>query len=118
MVGRLSRMRVSSVIAIFPSRSSVGTLKSTRTRTRRPRTSRSRRASLFMLTSFVIALVLLLVLAFLVPKLCLGMPLSRQLCCPAAKQGFENKCVPKQSLGTRTPWWRIHIKHHEHEHDH
>src|SRR6476646_10602990 len=45
MVGRLSRIRVSSVIAIFPSRSSVGTLKSTRTRTRRPRTSRSRRES-------------------------------------------------------------------------
>src|SRR5271170_3762435 len=41
-VGRLSRIRVSSVIRIFPSISSVGTLKSTRNKTRRPFTSRSR----------------------------------------------------------------------------
>src|SRR6266478_179856 len=45
MVGKLFRMRVSSVIPIFPACSSIGTLKSTRTSTRLPRTSRSRRAS-------------------------------------------------------------------------
>src|ERR1700730_1682104 len=39
-------MRVSSVISIFPSRSSIGTLKSTRTSTRLPRTSMSRTVSL------------------------------------------------------------------------
>ena len=45
----------------------------------------------------------------LVPKLCLGMPLSSQLCCaspfrndyPREKQSFWDKCVPKLSLGTR-----------------
>ena len=42
IVGRLSRTRVSSVIRIFPSISSIGTLKSTRTRTRRPFTPKSR----------------------------------------------------------------------------
>src|SRR5439155_8165972 len=42
MVGRLSRIRVSSVMRTFPPRISVGTLKSTRTRTCLPRTSRSR----------------------------------------------------------------------------
>src|SRR6478609_4689826 len=42
MVGRLSRIRVSSVTRILPPRTSVGTLKSTRTSTRFPRTSRSR----------------------------------------------------------------------------
>jgi len=36
----------------------------------------------------------------LVPKLCLGMTVSWQLCRPA-KRSFENNCVPKQSLGTR-----------------
>src|SRR5438445_9347998 len=46
MVGRVSRIRVSSVILILPPRSSVGTLKSTRTSTRFPRTSRSRTESL------------------------------------------------------------------------
>src|SRR5438128_8457660 len=49
MVGRLSRMRVSSVMRIFPPRISVGTLKSTRTRTRFPRTSRSRSISFAIL---------------------------------------------------------------------
>ena len=41
MVGSDSRMRVSSVMTICPSFSSVGTLKSTRTSTRFPETSRS-----------------------------------------------------------------------------
>src|SRR6516165_4972128 len=45
MVGRLSRIRVSSVTRILPLRTSVGTLKSTRTSTRFPRTSKSRRVS-------------------------------------------------------------------------
>src|SRR5215472_5304733 len=45
MVGRLSRIRVSSVTRTLPPRTSVGTLKSTRTRTRFPRTSRSRTVS-------------------------------------------------------------------------
>src|SRR5262245_39158881 len=45
MVGRLSRIRVSSVTRTLPLRTSVGTLKSTRTSTRFPRTSRSRRVS-------------------------------------------------------------------------
>src|SRR6266436_8032002 len=45
MVGKLFRMRVSSVIPIFSACSSIGTLKSPRTSTRLPRTSRSRRAS-------------------------------------------------------------------------
>src|ERR1051325_2896422 len=45
MVGRLSRIRVSSVTRTLPPRISVGTLKSTRTSTRFPRTSRSRRVS-------------------------------------------------------------------------
>src|SRR5215831_532744 len=45
MVGRLSRIRVSSVTRTLPPRTSVGTLKSTRTSTRFPRTSRSRRVS-------------------------------------------------------------------------
>src|SRR2546430_8829179 len=45
MVGRLSRIRVSSVTRIFPPRTSVGTLKSTRISTRFPRTSRSRTVS-------------------------------------------------------------------------
>ena len=52
---------------------------------------------------------------FLVPKLCLGMPLSRQLCCHTGETELESpaspplwrlrygedKCVTKQSLGTR-----------------
>ena len=42
MVGKLSRIRVSSVTRTLPPRTSVGTLKSTRTSTRFPRTSRSR----------------------------------------------------------------------------
>src|SRR4249919_1539522 len=46
MVGRLSRIRVSSVTRILPPRTSVGTLKSTRTNTRFPRTSRSRTETL------------------------------------------------------------------------
>src|ERR1700738_2637316 len=50
IVGRLSRIRVSSVIRMFPSISSVGTLKSTRTRTRRPFTSRSRTNSFAILS--------------------------------------------------------------------
>ncbi len=39
----------------------------------------------------------------LVPKLCLGTRLSRQLCwpIPPAKQSFVDKCVPKLCLGTR-----------------
>src|SRR6266436_5999982 len=41
MVGRLSRIRVSSVTLILPPRTSVGTLKSTRSSTRFPRTSKS-----------------------------------------------------------------------------
>src|SRR4051794_12741875 len=45
MVGNASRTRVSSVIWIFPSFSSIGTLKSTRTRTRLSRTSSSRTES-------------------------------------------------------------------------
>src|SRR5206468_6587523 len=45
MVGKLSRIRVSSVTRILPPRVSVGTLKSTRTNTRFPRTSRSRSES-------------------------------------------------------------------------
>src|ERR1700759_2807917 len=49
IVGRLSRIRVSSVIRIFSPISSVGTLKSTRTRTRRPFTSRSRTDSFAIL---------------------------------------------------------------------
>src|SRR5437867_12780488 len=51
MVGRLSRIRVSSVIRILPPRPSVGTLKSTRTSTRFPRTSRSRTESLGIIYS-------------------------------------------------------------------
>src|ERR1700747_1896812 len=51
IVGRLSRIRVSSVIRIFPSISSVGTLKSTRTSTRRPFTSRSRTDSFAILSA-------------------------------------------------------------------
>src|ERR1041385_3690670 len=62
MVGRLSRIRVSSVIAISPCRSSVGTLKSTRTSTRCPLTSRSRRVSLFMLSLMLMILIVLLIL--------------------------------------------------------
>jgi ABC-type nitrate/sulfonate/bicarbonate transport system permease component len=31
------------------------------------------------------------------------MPLSRQLCCLAAKQSFEDKCVPKPELGNEGP---------------
>src|SRR4029077_12762430 len=46
MVGRLSRIRVSSATRILPPRTSVGTLKSTRTSTRFPRTSRSRTETL------------------------------------------------------------------------
>src|SRR5882762_7679524 len=46
MVGRLSRIRVSSVTRFLPPGTSVGTLKSTRTSTRFPRTSRSRTESL------------------------------------------------------------------------
>src|SRR5260370_21096569 len=42
MVGKLSRIRVSSVTRTLPPRTSVGTLKSTRMSTRFPRTSRSR----------------------------------------------------------------------------
>src|ERR1043166_915144 len=45
MVGKLSRIRVSSVTRTLPPRISVGTLKSTRTSARFPRTSRSRRVS-------------------------------------------------------------------------
>src|SRR6266480_8085328 len=56
MVGKLARMRVSSVIRISPPRTSIGTLKSTRTSTRFPRTSKSRTAS------FGILLVLMIVL--------------------------------------------------------
>src|SRR5205823_9881351 len=45
IVGSDARIRVSSVSTILPSRASTGTLKSTRTRTRFPRTSRSCRVS-------------------------------------------------------------------------
>src|SRR4029078_1843473 len=48
MVGRLSRIRVSSVMRTLPPRTSVGTLKSTRTSTRFPRTSRSRTESFIL----------------------------------------------------------------------
>src|SRR5262249_24711010 len=51
MVGRLSRMRVSSVTRTLPPRTSVGTLKSTRTSTRFPRTSRSRTESFDIIQS-------------------------------------------------------------------
>src|SRR6476469_6118399 len=51
MVGRLSRIRVSSVTRILPPRTSVGTLKSTRTSTRFPRTSRSRTETLAIFCS-------------------------------------------------------------------
>src|SRR6266576_6775463 len=64
MVGRLARMRVSSVMRTFLPRVSVGTLKSTRTRTRFPRTSRSRRVS------FGILLVLLLVIVLVLGEIC------------------------------------------------
>src|SRR6266536_2003535 len=64
MVGRLARMRVSSVMRTFLPRISVGTLKSTRTRTRLPRTSRSRSAS------FDILLVLLLVIVIVLDEIC------------------------------------------------
>src|SRR6266550_9297795 len=67
MVGRLSRIRVSSVTRTLPPRTSVGTLKSTRTSTRFPRTSRSRTES------FAIILLLLL----LVLMLMLLLPLNR-----------------------------------------
>src|SRR3954469_21933541 len=50
MVGRLSRIRVSSVTRTLPPRTSVGTLKSTRTSTRFPRTSRSRTESFVIFT--------------------------------------------------------------------
>src|ERR1041385_5521800 len=60
MVGKFSRIRVSSVITIFPSRSSVGTLKSTRTSTRCPRTSRSRSDNLFMLMILIVLLILVI----------------------------------------------------------
>src|SRR5215470_11175421 len=52
MVGRLSRIRVSSVIRTLPLRTSVGTLKSTRTSTRLPRTSRSRTESFAIIYSY------------------------------------------------------------------
>src|ERR1044071_8474299 len=51
MVGRLSRIRVSSVTRTLPPRTSVGTLKSTRTSTRFPRTSRSRTESFAIICS-------------------------------------------------------------------
>src|SRR5262249_18344105 len=50
MVGKLSRIRVSSVTRTLPPRTSVGTLKSTRTSTRFPRTSRSRTESFAIFT--------------------------------------------------------------------
>src|SRR6266487_4587112 len=64
MVGKLARMRVSSVIRISPPRTSIGTLKSTRTNTRFPRTSKSRTES------FGILLVLLLVLIIMLDEIC------------------------------------------------
>src|SRR5882724_4700972 len=60
MVGRLARMRVSSVMRTFLPRISVGTLKSTRTRTRLPRTSRSRRVSFGILLLFLLVIVIVL----------------------------------------------------------
>src|SRR4029453_3562440 len=51
MVGRLSRIRVSSVTRTLPPRTSVGTLKSTRISTRFPRTSRSRTESFAIIYS-------------------------------------------------------------------
>src|SRR6266567_894126 len=60
MVGRLARMRVSSVMRTFLPRVSIGTLKSTRTRTRFPRTSRSRSVSFAILLPLVFAVVLVL----------------------------------------------------------
>src|SRR5262245_1366865 len=61
MVGRLSRIRVSSVTRTLPLRTSVGTLKSTRTSTRFPRTSRSCRLS-FAISLIVLLLLLVIVL--------------------------------------------------------
>src|SRR5438105_13454385 len=50
MVGKVSRILVSSVTRTLPPRTSIGTLKSTRTSTRFPRTSTSRRVSFAILT--------------------------------------------------------------------
>src|ERR1700745_2133918 len=52
MVGRLSRIRVSSVTRTLPLRTSVGTLKSTRTSTPFRRTSRSRTESFAIIYSY------------------------------------------------------------------
>src|SRR5690348_1771936 len=52
MVGRLSRIRVSSVTRTLPPRTSVGTLKSTRISTRFPRTSRSRTENFAIIYSY------------------------------------------------------------------
>src|SRR6266566_8531779 len=60
MVGRLPRIRVSSVMRTFPPRISVGTLKSTRNRTRFPRTSRSRSVSFAILLMLLLVLVIVL----------------------------------------------------------
>src|SRR5438045_1066499 len=51
-------MRVSSVMSILPSCSSIDTLKSTRTSTRLPRTSRSRSESLAILVVLLLVIVL------------------------------------------------------------
>src|SRR6266487_152666 len=62
MVGKLARMRVSSVIRISPPRTSIGTLKSTRTNTRFPRTSKSRSVSFGILLVLLLVLVLMIML--------------------------------------------------------
>src|SRR6266480_4457853 len=64
MVGKLARMRVSSVIRISPPRTSIGTLKSTRTNTRFPRTSKSRTES------FGILLVLMIMIVIVLDEIC------------------------------------------------
>src|SRR5919106_2267929 len=61
MVGRLSRIRVSSVTRTLPPRTSVGTLKSTRTSTRFPRTSRSRTVSFAIITPTLLLMLLLVI---------------------------------------------------------
>src|SRR5215475_1003461 len=92
MVGRLSRIRVSSVTRTLPLRTSVGTLKSTRTSTRFPRTSRSWRVS------FAISLVLLLVIDWIC-----GLFFAQKICACGKfpKQSNEHLHDPSQLLFRR-----------------
>src|SRR6266480_2249539 len=66
MVSKLARMRVSSVIRISPPRTSIGTLKSTRTNTRFPRTSKSRSVSFGILLVLPLVLVIMLMLLLMI----------------------------------------------------